>query len=145
MKHALTAAACVAVLFSEFAVSESGEGEFISHMTRLQYFSHKLGLAIDSGNQDLQHFYAHEVEEQIEGALAIEQVDGIAVAKLMAQFLVPKFDNLEEALKAGESEVIDTRYDEMIESCNHCHRASQRQFIKVERRTDNPYMQSFER
>jgi len=63
----------------------------------------------------------------------------------MAQFLEPKFENLEDAVEAGEPAAIDTAYDEMLGSCNYCHRASQRPFIKVERRTDNPYMQSFER
>jgi len=47
-------------------------------------------------------------------------------------------------MKAGEAEAIDTAYDEMLESCNDCHRASRREFIKIKRRVDNPYMQSFE-
>jgi len=132
------------MLFSAAAAADSGEGEFIDNMTRLQYFSHKLGLAIDSGNRDLQRFYAHEVEEQIEAVSGTEQLDGIAISKLTAQFLLPKFENLEVAVKAGEPEAIDTAYDEMLESCNDCHRASQRAFIKVERQVDNPYMQSFE-
>jgi len=136
--------ACAAILFSAAAAADSGEGEFINHMTRLQYFSHKLGLAIGAGNRDLQRFYAHEVEEQIEAVSGTEQLDGIEVSKLMAQYLLPKFENLEAAVEAGEPEAIDTAYDEMLESCNHCHRASQRQFIRIERRADNPYMQSFE-
>ncbi|MCG6863500.1 MAG: hypothetical protein LJE70_19905 [Chromatiaceae bacterium] len=132
-----------AILFSAAAAADAGD-DFINHMTRLQYFSHKLGLAIGSENKDLQRFYAHEIEEQIEAALKTEQLDGMEVSKLMAQYLLPKFENLEIAVKAGEPEAIDTAYDEMLESCNHCHRASQRQFIKIERRADNPYMQSFE-
>ena len=144
MTRTLIAIASTAMFFSAATAAESGEGDFINHMTRLQYFSHKLGLAIDSGNKDLQHFYAHEVEEQIEAVSEVEQLDGIEVSKLTAQFLVPKFENLEDAVKAGEPAAVDTAYDEMLESCNDCHRASQRQFIKVERRTDNPYMQSFE-
>jgi len=135
---------CAAVLFSVAAAADSGEGEFINHMSRLQYFSHKLGLAIDAGNKDLQRFYVHEVEEQIEAVSATQQLDGIEISKFTAQFLLPKFENLEVAVKAGEPEAIDTAYDEMLESCNDCHRASQRQFIKIERRVDNPYMQSFE-
>ena len=68
----------------------------------------------------------------------------IEISKLTAQFLLPKFENLEVAVIAGKPGVIGTAYDEMLESCNDCHRASQREFIKVERRVGNPYMQSFE-
>lgn len=132
------------MLFNAAVAADSGEGEFVNHMTRLQYFSHKLGLAIDSRNRDLQHFYAHEVEEQIEAVSGKEQLDGIEISKLTAQLLLPKFENLEVAMKAGEAEAIDTAYDEMLESCNDCHRASRREFIKIKRRVDNPYMQSFE-
>jgi hypothetical protein len=132
------------MLVSAAATADSGEATFINHMTRLQYFSHKLGLAIDSGNKDLQRFYAHEVEEQIEAVSGTKQLDGIEVSKLTAQFLVPKFEKLEVAVKAGEPEAIDTAYDKMLESCNDCHRASQREFIKIERRVDNPFLQSFE-
>ena len=135
--------AAAAIFFSAATTAESGESGFIGYMTKLQYFSHKLGLAIDSGNKDLQNFYAHEVEEQIEALTAIEKLDDIAVSKLLAQFLVPKFEILEDAVKAGDPTAVNTAYDGMLQSCNDCHRASQRPYIEVERQTHNPYMQSF--
>jgi hypothetical protein len=67
-----------------------------------------------------------------------------AIARDLDTFPKRRATNLEVAVKAGEPEAIETAYDEMLESCNDCHRASQRAFIKVERRVDNPYMQSFE-
>ena len=89
--------------------------------------------------------YAHEVEEQIEGALEVETLDDIPVAKLMREFLVPKFETLEAAIKSGDTKRINANFDTLIEGCNRCHSAAQRPSIKIERRTDNPYMQSFAR
>jgi len=53
MTRTLIAIASTAMFFSAATAAESGDGDFINHMTSLQYFSHKLGLAIDSGNKDL--------------------------------------------------------------------------------------------
>jgi hypothetical protein len=143
MKPTLTSAACGAILCAAAASAGADEGNFIGYMTHMQYFAHKLSLAIASGNEDLQHFYAHEVEEQIKGALEVERLGDVPVAKLMQQFLVPRLEELEKAIDAGDAVSIDAAYGAMIDGCNRCHNASQRPYIKVERRTDNPYMQSF--
>jgi len=131
------------MLFGAVTTAQASEEGLIEHMGKFQYFAHKLGLAIDSGNGELQHFYAHELEEQIEEASKIETFDGIAIGELVTQLLLPKFRALETAVDSGNREAIDTRYDEMLRSCNECHRAAQRPFIRIERRTDNPYLQSF--
>ena len=40
--------------------------ELVEYMTRLQYFSHKVGLSIQAKNEPLARFYLHELEEIIE-------------------------------------------------------------------------------
>ncbi len=145
LKKTLTLVLGAALISGSVATVCADEGEFIGYMTRMQYFTHKLALSIDAGNRDLQDFYAHEVEEQIEGALQVETLDDIPVAKLMREFLVPKFETLEAAIKSGDAKRVNADFDALIEGCNRCHSAAQRPSIKIERRTDNPYMQSFAR
>jgi hypothetical protein len=143
VKQALTGILCAVLMYGPVTAVTADEGEFIGYMTRMQYFTHKLALSIDAGNQDLQGFYAHEVEEQIEGALEIEALDDVPVAKLMGEFLVPKVEALEDAIKSGDAATVETGFDALIDGCNGCHRAAQRVYIRVERRRDNPYLQSF--
>jgi hypothetical protein len=141
----LAGALCAVLIYGPFKAATADEGEFIGYMTRMQYFTHKLALSIEVGSQELQEFYAHEVEEQIEGALEVESLDEIPVAKLMREFLVPKFEALEAAVKSGDAEKVNADFDALIEGCNRCHSAAQRSYIYIERRTDSPYMQSFAR
>jgi hypothetical protein len=143
MKQVLKGALFALLICGAVSMATADEGGFIGHMTRMQYFTHKLALSIDAGNQDLQKFYAHEIEEQIEGALAVEKLGDIPVSKLMEEFLVPSFEALEDAIKSSDAEAVNAGFNAMIDGCNRCHRASQRHFIRVERRSDNPFMQSF--
>lgn len=145
MKQLLTGVLCAVLMCGPIKAATADEGEFVGYMTRMQYFTHKLALSIEAGSQELQQFYAHEVEEQIEGALEVEALDDVPVAKLMREFIVPKFEALEAAVKAGDPEQINADLDALIEGCNRCHSAAQRPYINIERRTDNPYMQSFAR
>ena len=145
MKQVLTRVLCAVLTYGPVKAATADEGEFIGYMTRMQYFTHKLALSIEVGSQELQEFYAHEVEEQIEGALEVEALDEIPVAKLMREFLVPKFETLEAAVKAGNTEQVNADLDALIEGCNRCHSAARRPYINIERRTENPYMQSFAR
>jgi len=127
-------------LQSPWAGDESG---LVTWMGRLQYFTHKLGLAIDAENQALQGFYLHEVEEVIEHIEAMREVDGVPIGQLAESNLVPAFQVLETAVEAGDSARVDRAYDDLIEACNRCHKAANRPYIHVERRDENPYMQNF--
>jgi hypothetical protein len=112
-------------------------------MGRMQYFAHKLGLAVSAGNPALQHFYAHEVEEVIEKVEAIEEQDGVRIADLIRGTLVPAFEALESSIDAGDADAVDGAYDRLLAACNQCHTGAKRPYIHIERRTDNPFMQGF--
>jgi hypothetical protein len=112
-------------------------------MHNMQYYGHKLGLAIDAGNRDLQGFYVHEVEEVIEALGEIETYDGIGIPALLASTLKPAFEDLEAAIEIGDAARIDAAYDKLLEGCNRCHEGSNRAYLVIERNRDNPYPQRF--
>lgn len=123
---------------------DDGAAHLVSQMGRLQYFTHKLGLSVSAKNQALQGFYVHEVEEVVEELTEVEDFDGISIGELVKTTLVPTLEKLEHAVKAKDAAVVDTSFDEMLNACNTCHQNTNRPYIQIERRTDNPFLQSFE-
>lgn len=120
------------------------EGQpLLTLMHNMQYYGHKLGLAIDAGNRDLQGFYIHEVEEVIEAVSEIESYDGIAIPTLLSSTLKPAFEALEAAIEIGDQDKISARYDNLLEGCNGCHQGANRPYIVIERNHANPYPQNF--
>lgn len=119
------------------------EGGLVAWMGRLQYYTHKLGLAVAAQNRALQGYYVHEVEEVIEHIEEIQEVDGIEIGKLVKVDLVPAFEALEGAVEVGDQARIDLAYGGLIEACNTCHKAANRPYIHIERRAENPYPQDF--
>jgi hypothetical protein len=126
----------------------SGDDEhdlgLVTLMGSLQYYTHKLGLAVDAGNKALVGFYAHEVEEVIEAIEEIEEYDEVAIGKLTKELLVPAFETFEAAFDAGDRQRLDAGLDGLIAACNQCHEASNHFYLVMERRRDNPFMQRFE-
>ena len=118
-------------------------GDFVTHMTQMQYFTHKLGLAVDTGNRKLQGYYVHEVEEIIEKVEKVKEYKGIEVGKLIGTVLEPSFEKLEDAVESGDAQATDAAYDGLIDACNRCHTAANHDFLVVERRRDNPFIQNF--
>ena len=120
------------------------EGQpLLTLMHNMQYYGHKLGLAIDAGNRDLQGFYIHEVEEVIEAVSEIESYDGIAIPTLLNSTLKPAFEALEAAIEIGDKDKISARYDDLLDGCNGCHKGAHRPYLVIERNHDNPYPQNF--
>jgi len=143
-----------AIIFSSLAVvllvgilpqsAQAGEeGGLVAWMGRLQYYTHKLGLAAAAQNRALQGYYVHEVEEVIEHIEEIREVDGIEIGNLVKVNLVPAFEALEGAVEVGDQTRIDLAFGGLIEACNTCHKAANRPYIHIERRADNPYLQNF--
>ena len=112
-------------------------------MHNMQYYSHKLGLAVDAGNYKLKHFYGHELEEVIEAVGEIDDYDGLPIAENIGKTLVPAFEVMEAAIDGGDSAKVDAAYDQLLSACNACHRASERPFVVIQRNRDNPYPQDF--
>ena len=151
MRIASAALLGTAVLWSGFATAdddEHGASPFAGQplvmlMHNMQYYAHKLGLAIDAGNPALQGFYSHELEEVIEAVAAIDDYDGIAIGKLLRGNLEPAFEALEAAIDGGDPARISVGYDNLLEGCNTCHRSADRPYLVVERNPNNPYPQRF--
>ena len=149
----LTLALILAAPIKTIADEEGhGEGEhhspfegmaLITLMHNMQYYGHKLGLAIDAGNSELQDLYAHEVEEVLEALSEIEEYDDIQIPPLLEKTLKPAFESLEGAIEEGDADKIDTAYDGLLEGCNACHKGAKKPYIVVERNRDNPYPQRF--
>ncbi len=112
-------------------------------MHNMQYYVHKLGLAVDAENAALEGFYSHELEEVIEAVGEIKDYEGIPIADNLAKILVPPFERLEAAIDKGERKVIDAAYNELLVSCNECHAASDHSYIHIQRNHSNPYPQDF--
>ena len=79
------------------ALADDNGVELADYMSKLQYFGHKAGLAIDQQNHALTEFYLHELEEAIEALQEVDTYDGFAVGKLSTAMLTPPFKKLESA------------------------------------------------
>ncbi len=112
-------------------------------MHNMQYYVHKLGLAIDAGNRPLADFYAHEVEEIITVVGSIDRHEGVAIKPIFASALPPAFAALEDALGTGDAAKLGTAYDRLLDGCNACHRGAGRPQIVIRRSHINPYPQEF--
>lgn len=128
---------------AELHGSGAPSAELVTRMGRLQYFVHKLGLAVSAGNRPLQAFYLHEAEEVVEAVERIEKHDGIEIAGLLRQNLIPSLETLKTEVQTGNGSRIDSAYESLLAGCNACHKAAGRPYIQIRRRTDNPYMQDF--
>lgn len=117
--------------------------ELVEYMRRLQYFSHKAGLSIQAKNAPLTRFYLHELEETIDKLRAVKEYDGYPIRTLVQQILVPAFTKLEHSVENKQFTQMPTDYDAMLQACNRCHRTTAHGYIKIEKRLDNPFMQSF--
>ena len=125
-------------------VQADEEIELVRHMATLQYMAHKTALAIDAQNRKLAGFYLHEIEEVIEKLEEIPSFDGHPIGDLARRLLAPSVERLEGALEQGDRQKVDTALDMLIDSCNACHRSTEHGYIHIRRRSDNPFMQSFE-
>jgi hypothetical protein len=140
---ALITAATAALSVAPAGASGDHDSGLVTWMGRLQYFAHKLGLAVGAENRALQGYYVHEVEEVIEQVEQIQELDGIEIGKLVKTNLVPAFEDLESAVEVGDQRRVDQAYDGLLAACNRCHQAANRPYIRIQRRTDNPYPQDF--
>ena len=118
--------------------------ELVDYMMRLQYFSHKTGLSIQANNEPLTRFYLHELEEVIEKLKEVKVYDGYPIGTLAQQILEPAFEKLEKSVEAKQLTRAQADYETMLHACNTCHKVTAHGYIKIEKRLDNPFMQSFD-
>jgi hypothetical protein len=118
--------------------------ELVEYMMRLQYFSHKAGLSIQAENEPLARFYLHELEEVIGKLKEVKTYDGYPISVLVQQMLEPAFRKLERSVEAKQLTHAHADYDAMLNACNNCHKSTAHGYIKLQKRLDNPFIQSFE-
>lgn len=116
----------------------------IYHMSFISRYAQKLYFAGDAENWELADIYSHEIEEISADIVSGEEMhDGINISELMESMLLPKIEQLEEAIDSGDREMFLDRYNVMIQSCNSCHEASDYGAEKVTVPDINPYAQDF--
>jgi hypothetical protein len=122
-----------------------GESGLVGKMSKLQYFTHKTGLALQNENTRLASFYVHEIEETIEDLETFGQYKSYDIGKLVENVLVPEFKELEKQVKHGKPAAQWKAYNAVIKSCNSCHQTTAHEYIRIEFNNENPYLQSFGR
>lgn len=121
----------------------SDEADLLQLMGKLQYMTHKANLAVEAQNKPLANFYVHEIEEVIKELEAIESFDGHPVGALAKTVLVPAFEALEDSVKAADWVAANAKFDDLVASCNSCHKTTDHAYIHIKRISENPYMQVF--
>lgn len=146
MQHLWCNAWVVVALFAFFLPMSSPADEdieLVDYMTRFQYFSHKVGLALQAQNRPLTRFYLHEIAEVLAEVKAVQEYDDHPIGTLAQQILVPAFEKLEKSVEDNQLVQAQADYDAMLNACNTCHKATDHGYIKIAKRLDNPFMQSF--
>lgn len=127
------------------AHAEAEHAELALHMARLQRWTHKSALALRARNPELADFYLHEMEEAIETIQTeAPTYEGHQIAKLTEEMLVPSVEAVDEELDARNWEAVDRRVQNVAQSCNQCHAATEHAFIRVDLQDlSTPYAQEF--
>lgn len=130
---------------SEDQASEQHEdAELALQMAHLQRWTHKTTLALQERNPELADFYLHEMEETIEGIQEeVPTYEGHPIADLTEEMLVPSVESVDEALDEEDWSRVDKRVQDLVQSCNQCHTATEHGFIQIEVQEANPYPQNF--
>jgi hypothetical protein len=119
-----------------------GLGEIMS----LQQMRHlKLWLAAQAGNWALADYELDELKEGFEDITKYYPVKDDVPTGTMADAIVAKeVADLAKAIEAKDKKNFAGAFDRLTASCNACHQASKKDFIRIQRPTGNPYTnQSF--
>ncbi len=121
--------------------------ELAGLMGELQRLTHKLVLSADAGNLPLVEMYTHESLEQLKKIQTeTPEYEGQPVAVLIDRFALPSYEKIKAAVAGGTTDkttLLDAA-KVVVESCNTCHAATQRAFIRITAGTEhNPFNQIF--
>lgn len=143
IKTALPLLFAAVLAASTSSVTASEEKDLINLMAKFQYFMHKTALSLDAKNLELVDFYAHEIKENLEATEDYGNYDGFSIGQMVKQTLTPEFEKFEEYVDANDLNAANQQFNKVTEACNSCHRSTKKGFIRMERLTINPYLQSF--
>jgi hypothetical protein len=119
-------------------------------MSQLQYFSQKLGYAIQGRHAELANFYIHELEENTEDLIKYfpdhknMKKQRVLISQHAKTMLLPVIEKLEEAIKKKNWKEAPALYNGMIQQCNACHQITGYGFIVLTPASGRPpYNQRF--
>ena len=113
-------------------------------MKNIQYFTHKLGLALQADNHELAGFYVHELEEGLEEVYGVQEYDKLPIGATAKKIMPSSFEALDKTVVHGKkAKDALPQYEEVLKACNQCHNATQHGFIRVVTPTTNPFSQDF--
>jgi hypothetical protein len=119
-----------------------GLGEIMT----LQQMRHlKLWLAVQAGNWGLADYELDELKEGFEDITKYYPTKDDVPTGTMAEAIIAKeVADLAKLIEAKDKKNFVSAFDRLTASCNACHQASKKDFIRIQRPTGNPYTnQSF--
>lgn len=119
---------------------EPNEPELAVQMEYIQRYTHKLGLSIDGENRELAEFYLHELNERVKTVIdEVPYYEGYQIAEFTKALLVPRLEPLDQQVEKENWAEAYKQFEEMIKTCNSCHKATNHGFIEVTPGTDKNY------
>ena len=106
-------------------------------MSQLGYYFSNLWFAIDAENWPLADFYLHECRETLEWAVRIKPVrednsgNEVNIAGIAEAVDNTQFTQMDEAIRAKDKVRSITVYRDTMVTCNSCHRASGKPFLRA--------------
>jgi len=95
-----------------------------------------LWFAGEAGNWPLADYVLHEIGELIDDVETLHPVyDGMPVAQLVGEMTAPALGSVDAAVDAGDRAAFVAAFDELTQSCNGCHIATERAALRIVRPT----------
>ena len=142
-------AVAAALLLLPLAASAEQNEPFkpgLGEIMTLQQMRHlKLWLAMQAGNWALADYELDELKEGFEDITKYYPTkDDVPVGTMAEAIVAKEVADLAKAIEAKDKKNFAGGFDRLTASCNACHQASKKDFIRIQRPAGNPYTnQSF--
>jgi hypothetical protein len=138
-------ALCAAVLMGLVATPALGDATGLAvMMERMQTYTHKLQLSLAANNAKLADLYLHELEEAAEYVVEnLPYYHDFPVGRLTREMLLPPIEALEDTLDEADWAESGARFAELLDSCNACHAATGKDYVRIAPAAGNPFAQDF--
>lgn len=122
------------------AATAAATPEVAVYMERIQAFNNKLWSAGKAGNLPLAEFYRHEMKEAMEELAKAGIVDdGVNVSEEMERHGIRTLDAMKAELRTNGLAHFDQLHATLINTCNTCHAACGKPYIRVKSPTYTRY------
>lgn len=119
-------------LFTLSKQDVDAEKEFplAAYMQRMLTHTNKLWFSGIEDNDELVHFYIHELEASLGDIRDANMVySGVNITPLIQQFGIKGIETFEENIESGKS--FEESYQLLITQCNNCHNSSKHSYIRI--------------